>query len=106
MMNLVKVSLSRLRNSFPHLVVPQAAMEDVSTIEAQIELRRLILKDIELLHRQLRSYMACENKLPNRRLRSRRVGRARPDTRLRISGTKRTTVQGGTREADPWGVWR
>jgi hypothetical protein len=77
-MKLVEVSLCRLRDNFRHLVVPLAAMGDVSTIEAQIELRRLILKDIELIRRQLRPYMVCKKKPPpNRRLRSRRISRAR-----------------------------
>jgi len=70
---------SRLQSNVSRFVVPSAAMRNVHTLKAQIELRRRALKDIEAIRRRLRPFMRCENKRPHRRLYlyNRRVGRSR-----------------------------
>jgi hypothetical protein len=74
-MDFVESSLCRLQDSVSCFVVPSAALRDVRTLEAQIELRRRALRDIEVIRRRLRPFMRCESKRL-RRLRNRRGSRS------------------------------
>jgi hypothetical protein len=65
--------LRRLKNSVNRLVVPSAALPDVRALEAQIELRRQALRDIEVIRCRLRPFMRRESRSLHRRLRTRRV---------------------------------
>ena len=71
-MDLVESSLCRLQDSVNRFVVPSAALRDVRTLKAQIELRGRALRDIEVICCRLRPFMRCENK----RLRNRRGRRS------------------------------
>jgi hypothetical protein len=75
-MDFVESSLCRLQDSVSRFVVPSAALRDVRTLEAQIELRRRALRDIEVIRRRLRPFMRCESKRLRRRLRNRRGSRS------------------------------
>jgi hypothetical protein len=73
-MDLVESSLCRLQDSVSRLVVPSAALRDVRTLKAQIELRRRALRDIEVIRCRLRPFMRCDTKRLRGRLRTRREG--------------------------------
>ena len=58
-MDLVGSSLRRLQDTVSRFVVPSAALRDVRTLKAQIELRRRALRDIEVIRCRLRPFMRC-----------------------------------------------
>ena len=69
-------SLCRLRDSVNRFVVPSTALQDVRVLEAQIELRRRALRDIEVIRCRLRPFLRRKTKRLRRRLRNRRLGRS------------------------------
>jgi hypothetical protein len=75
-MDFVGSSLCRLQDSVNRFLVPSAALRDVGTLKAQIELRRRALRDIEVIRCRLRPFMRCDSKRLGRRLRNRRGGRS------------------------------
>jgi hypothetical protein len=75
-MDLIGSSLYRLQDTVSRFVVPPAALRDVRTLKAQIELRRRALRDIEVIRCRLRPFMRCDTKRLRRRLRTRREGRS------------------------------
>ena len=75
-MVLVDSALRRLKNCANRLRVPSAALRDISTIEAQIELRRDALRDIEVIRCRLRPFMRRERSGLRRRPRVRRANRS------------------------------
>jgi hypothetical protein len=70
-MDFIEFSLRRLYENASHFITPSAALQDVPTLKAQIELRRLVLRDIEVIRCRLRPFMRC------RKSRRRRGGRSR-----------------------------
>jgi hypothetical protein len=76
-MSFIESSLCRLQLSVGGFVVPSAALRDVRTLKAQIELRRRALRDIEAIRCRLRPFMHCKKKLLRRKLHHRQVGRSR-----------------------------
>jgi hypothetical protein len=76
-MDFVESSLRRLRNSVSRFVVPSAALPDIRSLKAQIELRRRALMDIEVIRFRLRPSARFPSKRLRRRLRSRRGRRSR-----------------------------
>jgi hypothetical protein len=75
-MYLVGSPLCRLQDSVNRFVVPSAALRDIRLLEAQIELRRRALRDIEVIRCRLRPFLRCKTKRLRRRLRNRRAGRS------------------------------
>jgi hypothetical protein len=75
-MDLIESSLCRLQANVNRFVVPSAVTRDVRSLKAQIELRRRVLKDIEVIRCRLRPFMRCESKRLHRRLLSRRGNRS------------------------------
>jgi hypothetical protein len=57
-MDFIESSVSLYVSRF---VAPLAALWDVPSLKAQIELRQRALTDIEIIRRQLRSFMRCES---------------------------------------------
>jgi hypothetical protein len=72
----VEFSLCRLQDSVSRFVVPSAALRDVRTLKAQIELRRRALRDIEVIRCRVRPFIRCESKPMRRKLRNKRGGRS------------------------------
>ena len=87
-MDSVGSSLCRLQDCIDRFVVPSAALRDVRTLKAQIELRRRALRDIEVIRCRLQPFMRSENKRLRRRLRNRRRGRSIHSVRGTSSGHK------------------
>jgi hypothetical protein len=75
-MDFVESSFHRLHDSVSRFVVPSATLRDVRALEAQIELRRRVLRDIEVIRCRLRPFMRCESRRLLRRLQSRRGNRS------------------------------
>jgi hypothetical protein len=75
-MTFVESPLCRLQLSFSGLIEPSAALQDVRVIQAQIELRRQALTEIELIRRRLRFFLGRKKKLPSQRLQKRRLCRS------------------------------
>ena len=76
-MSLIESSLCHLRLSVGGFVVPSAAVRDVDALQAQIELRRRALRDIEIIRCRLRPFMRCKKKMLRRRLPRTHVSRSR-----------------------------
>jgi hypothetical protein len=74
-MDLVEPFLYRLHDSVSHFVGPSDALRDIQALKAQIELRRLALKDIEAIRCRLRPFVVRQTAGNRRRLHGRRVGR-------------------------------
>ena len=60
-MDLIESSLCRLHENVSRLVVPSAALWDVTALKAQIELRQRALTDIEIIRCRLRPFMPRGN---------------------------------------------
>jgi hypothetical protein len=75
-MDFIGSSIRRLQDSVSRFVVPSAVLRDVRALEAQIELRRHALRDIEVIRCRLRPFMRCEGKRLRRRPRNRRGSRS------------------------------
>ena len=71
-MDFVESSLCRLQDSVDRFVVPSAALRDVRTLKAQIELRGRALREIEVICFRLRPFMRCESKRLRHRQRIKR----------------------------------
>ena len=71
-MDFIESSLCRLQK-----YVPSAALWDVPSLKAQIELRQRDLTDIEIIRRQLRPFMRCESRQQYRKSREPRGRRSR-----------------------------
>lgn len=80
-MNLIEHSLCRLHDCVNRLVGPSVALQDIQSLMAQIELRRLALRDIEAIRSGLRPLVRGQNKRPHpRRQQSSRMSRSRLET--------------------------
>jgi hypothetical protein len=66
-MDLISPFLYRLHDSVGRFVGPSAAFQDIPTIKAQIELRQLVLKDIEAIRSRLRPFVVREKRESSRR---------------------------------------
>jgi len=69
----IEAPLRRLKDRVNRLVVPSAALRDVRTLEAQVELRRQALRDIEVIRCRLRPFMCRKSKSLTRRPRNGRA---------------------------------
>jgi len=76
-MDFIESSLCRLQKYVSRFVVPSAALWDVPSLKAQIELRQRALTDIEIIRRQLRPVMRCESRQQYRKSRELRGRRSR-----------------------------
>ncbi len=76
-MDLIEISLCRLHDSVSRFVGPSAALRDVQSLKAQIELRQLALRDIAAIRCRLRPFLVSQTEGLRRRLNGRRVGRSR-----------------------------
>jgi hypothetical protein len=70
----IEPSLSRLKDSVEHFVIPSIARRNVRELEAQIEFRRQALREIEVIRCQLRPFRRHESRSLERRRRNRRGG--------------------------------
>jgi hypothetical protein len=68
----IESSLSRLKDSVVHFVIPSIARRNVRVLEAQIEFRRQALREIEVIRCQLRPFRRHEGRSLERRRRNRR----------------------------------
>ena len=68
----VETSLLRLRERVSHFVLPSIALQNVHLLEAQIEVRRQALREIQIIHGQLLPFKPLENKSLERRRLARR----------------------------------
>jgi hypothetical protein len=68
----IESSLSRLKDSVEHFVIPSIARRNVRVLEAQIEFRRQALREIEVIRCQLRPFRRHEGRSLERRRRNRR----------------------------------
>jgi hypothetical protein len=66
-MDLILASLCRLHENVSHLVVPSAALWDVATLKAQIELRQRVLADIENIRCRVRPHVGRQENRGRRR---------------------------------------
>ena len=70
----IESSLSRLKDSVEHFVLPSTVRRNVRVLEAQIEFRRQALREIDVIRCQLRPFKRRETRNLERRRRSRRGG--------------------------------
>lgn len=56
-MDRIELPLYHLHETVSRFVVPSAALRDIRALQAQIELRRLALRDIEVIRCRLRPHM-------------------------------------------------
>jgi hypothetical protein len=68
----IESSLSRLKDSVEHFVLPSIVRRNVRVLEAQIEFRRQALREIDVIRGQLRPFRRRETRSLERRRRSRR----------------------------------
>jgi hypothetical protein len=80
-MDFIESSLRRLHDSVSCFVVPSVALQDVSCLQAQIELRVMALIDIETIRRGLRPCTRRQDERNSRRRRHRYASRSRLATR-------------------------
>lgn len=65
---LIERPLERLQNSVSRFIDPSATLPNVQALQAQIELRRCALQNIEIICTRLRQSKGCTiNSLPRRR---------------------------------------
>ena len=78
-MDLIGSSIDRLHDNLRKFISPPTARQDIELLKTQIELRRLALRDIEIIRFRLRPFIGrrCEGR--QRRLRVRRLGTPRSD---------------------------
>jgi hypothetical protein len=84
-MDRIELPLCHLHETVSRFVVPSAALRDIRALQAQIELRRLALRDIEVIRCRLRPLMRRRSKriIPNLRKRAGRRLRQAPAFRAR-----------------------
>jgi hypothetical protein len=84
-MDRIELPLCHLHETVSRFVVPSAALRDIRALQAQIELRRLALRDIEVIRCRLRPLMRREGKrlVPSLRKRGERRLRQAPAFRAR-----------------------
>jgi hypothetical protein len=56
-MDSIEVSINRLHDNVSRFIGPSTALQDIELLKAQIELRRLALRDIEIIHYRLRPFI-------------------------------------------------
>ena len=56
-MDSIEVSINRLHDNVSRFIGPSTALQDIELLKAQIELRRLALRDIEIIHFRLRPFI-------------------------------------------------
>jgi hypothetical protein len=74
-MDRIELPLCHLHETVSRFVVPSAALRDIRALQAQIELRRLALRDIEVIRCRLRPLMRRGGKRLVPSLRKRRSER-------------------------------
>jgi hypothetical protein len=79
-MDFIESSLRHLHDSVGRFIAPSVALRDVRCLKAQIELRRLALRDIEAIRRGLRPFTRRRNERRYRRRQHCRLSRCRLDT--------------------------
>jgi hypothetical protein len=84
-MDRIELPLCHLHETVSRFVVPSAALRDIRALQAQIELRRLALRDIEVIRCRLRPLMRRRSKrvIPSLRKRVGRRLRQAPALRAR-----------------------
>jgi hypothetical protein len=84
-MDRIELPLCHLHETVSRFVVPSAALRDIRALQAQIELRRLALRDIEVIRCRLRPLMRRRSKriIPSLRKRDGRRLRQAPAFRAR-----------------------
>lgn len=78
---MIEYPLERLQDSISRFIVPSAAFSDVQALKAQIELRRRVLRDIEVIRRRLRLW---DDRTPIGMPRRRKGALARQTSFLRL----------------------
>jgi hypothetical protein len=68
----IESSLSRLKDSVEHFLLPSTVRRNVRVLEAQIEFRRQALREIDVIRCQLRPFRRHETRSLERRRRTRR----------------------------------
>jgi len=68
----IESSLSRLKDSVEHFVIPSVALRNVRELEAQIEFRRQALREIEVIRCQLRPFRRHDRRSLQRKRRIKR----------------------------------
>ncbi len=76
-MDLIESSLRRLHDRVRCFIDPSAALRDIRCLKAQIELRGLVLRDIEAIHCGLRPFTRRHNEGRRGRRQDSRVSRSR-----------------------------
>jgi hypothetical protein len=74
-MDRIELPLCHLHETVSRFVVPSAALRDIRALQAQIELRRLALRDIEIIRCRLRPLIRRGSKRVIPSLRKRGGGR-------------------------------
>jgi hypothetical protein len=77
-MTSIECSLYHLQHCVSDFVLPPAALRDVRMLKAQIELRRLALRDIEVIRCRLQPHIRSKRRRLRRQLPIRSAGRYRP----------------------------
>jgi hypothetical protein len=70
-MDRIESALCHLRDAVSRFVVPSAELCDIRTLKAQIELRQIALKNIEVIRCRLRPFMRREGERRRRSLHNR-----------------------------------
>ena len=63
-MDRIELPLCHLHETVSRFVIPSAALRDIRTLQAQIELRRLALRDIEVIRCRLSPLISRRSKRP------------------------------------------
>jgi hypothetical protein len=88
-MDLISSFLYRLHDSVSQFAGPSAALRDIHSLEAQIELRRQALRDIEAIRCRLRPFAVRQTTKGRRPLQGRRVRRSNPKSRPPVGNLTR-----------------
>jgi hypothetical protein len=87
-MDRIELPLCHLHETVSRFVVPSAALRDIRALQAQIELRRLALRDIEVIRCRLRPLMRRRSKRVIPSLRKRHGRRLRQAPAFRARGLR------------------
>jgi hypothetical protein len=87
-MDRIELPLCHLQETVSRFIVPSAALRDIRTLQAQIELRRLALRDIEVIRCRLRPLLGWGGKRPIPSMRKRRGERLRQTPAFRARGLR------------------
>jgi hypothetical protein len=91
-MDRIELPLCHLHETVSRFVVPSAALRDIRALQAQIELRRLALRDIEVIRCRLSPLMRRRSKRPIPSLRKRGGRRLRQAPAFRARGLGESRV--------------